>query len=84
MQAFSFTGETFEPVKKPEIKTAKGGFHGFSKNSKSAFVPLSKVELEDKNKKLKEFRKIIGREEGRQDLDLVSERAIDLALKRAN
>ena len=49
-------------------------------------MPLSKSEIDEKNKKLNEFRKIIGREEGRQaeDLDFVSERAIDLALKRAN
>jgi hypothetical protein len=64
-KAFTFTGETYEPVKKPEPKTAKGTFQSFGKNSKSAFVALSKSEIEEKNKKLSEFRKIIGREDGR-------------------
>jgi len=33
-KAFTFTGETYEPVKKPEPKTAKGTFQSFGKNSK--------------------------------------------------
>lgn len=86
MQAIEFKGQEYTPVQKPEFKTAKGGFHGFGKNSKSAFVPLSHEERKQKEKKLTEFRKVIGKEEGRhaEDLDMVSERAIDLALKRAN
>ena len=85
MQEFGFTGDDFQPVTKPETKTSKGGFHSFGKNSKSAIVPLSKNEREEKNKKLSEFHKIIGIIEGREatDLSLVNERAIDVALKRA-
>ena len=41
MQAFEFEGKEYAPVQKPEPKKAKGGFHAFGKNSKSAIVPLS-------------------------------------------
>ena len=86
MQAFNFTGDTFEPVRKPEPKTSKGGFYAFGKNSKSAISALSKEDRESKNKKLAEYRKIIGLEEGRDaaDLTMANERAVDVALKRAN
>ena len=86
MQAFNFTGDNFEPVRKPEPKTAKGGFYAFGKNSKSAISALSKEERTEKNKKLAEYRKLIGREEGREadDLTFANERAVDVALKRAN
>lgn len=90
MQAFDFTGDPYEPVRKPEPTQSKGGFYGFSKNSKSAIVTMSKAEQEQKSKKLQEYRKIIGKDENydgaRQaaDLPMANERAIDLALKRAN
>ena len=50
---------------------------------------MTKVEQDEKNKKLQEYRKMIGKDEnydGRQatDLPMANERAIDLALKRAN
>ena len=90
MQAFDFTGDPYEPVRKPEPTQSKGGFYGFSKNSKSAIVTMSKAEQEQKNKKLQDYRKIIGKDENYEgarqavDLPLANERAIDLALKRAN
>ena len=87
MQSFDFTGADYKPVAKPEPRaTAKGGFHAFGKNSKSAIAAIPKHELEQKNKKLAEFRKLIGREEGREavDLSLPNEMAIEVALKRAN
>ena len=86
MQAFDFTGETYEPVAKPEPKQSKGGFYGFGKNSKSKIVTLSKNERDEKNRKLEEYRNVIGRTEGRDatDLSLANEVAIDVALKRAN
>ena len=46
MQAFDFTGDPYEPVRKPEPTQSKGGFYGFSKNSKSAIVTMSKAEQE--------------------------------------
>ena len=89
MKAIDFTGDTFEPVRKPEPTQSKGGFYGFSKNSKSAIVTMSKNEREEKNKKLADYRNLIGKDEnyaGREatDLPMANERAIDLALKRAN
>ena len=76
-------------MRKPEPTQSKGGFYGFSKNSKSSIVTMSKSEREEKNKKLQDYRKIIGKDEdyeGREatDLPMANERAIDLALKRAN
>mmetsp|Transcript_32766 Transcript_32766/g.38583 ORF Transcript_32766/g.38583 Transcript_32766/m.38583 type:complete len:87 (+) Transcript_32766:1-261(+) len=86
MQAFGFTGEDYKPVQKPEPTKTKGGFHAFGKNSKSAIAAVSKHDLDSKNKKLAEFRKLIGREEGREatNLTLNNEKAIDVALKRAH
>ena len=85
-KAFDFTGEDFQPVAKPEPKTSKGGFYAFGKNSKSSIAALSKDERDEKNKKLAEFRKLIGKEAGREaaDLSLANERVVDVALKRAN
>ena len=42
--------------------------------------------MDSKNQKLNEFRKVIGRDQGRQaeDLNFANERAIEVALKRAN
>lgn len=62
-KSFDFTGDTFEPVRKPEPTNAKGGFYGFGKNSKSSIITLSKAEQADKDRKLQEYRRIIGKDE---------------------
>ena len=72
---------------KPEPTTSKGGFYSFSKNSKSAIAAISKQDRDEKNKKLMEFRKAIGKQEGADeatDLTVTKERAVEVALKRAN
>ena len=87
MQAFGFTGEDFKPVLKPEPTKSKGGFYSFGKNSKSSISAMSKEERDEKNRKLAEFRKVIGKQdEGHEaiDLTLTKERALEVALKRAN
>ena len=69
MQNFDFTGESFEPVRKPGPTQSKGGFYGFGKNSKSSIITMSKDQQAEKDKKLQEYRKIIGKDEnyhGRQ------------------
>ena len=88
MQATSidFQGTDFVPIAKPAPSSSKGGFYSFGKNSKSAIVPPSKTELEQKKQKLDQFRGIIGAESVREanDLGMANERVIDLALKRAS
>lgn len=86
MQAFDFTGNDFKPVVKPEPSKSKGGFYSFGKNSKSSIAAMSKEDRDEKNRKLAEFRKVLGKEEGHEaiDLTLTKERALEVALKRAN
>ena len=48
--------------KRPE--SAKGGFYGFGKNSKSAIATISKQEQAQKQAKLKEYRDLIGKQGG--------------------
>ena len=56
--------EEKDTKKRPE--SAKGGFYGFGKNSKSAIVTISKQQQAEKQAKLKEYRQLIGKQGGNE------------------
>ena len=70
MQAFDFTGKDYKPVAKPEPTRTKGGFYSFGKNSKSVISAMSKEEAFVKNRKLADFRKVLGKEDGQNAADM--------------